>query len=101
VHGRQAAIRQFDLVRAAVYQLFTLRFALADIRVKKAGHRNGGDSVINQKTERLWSVCLAMLNPASLVDRLLDQIDRLGAMLLPAQADGLACQRIRIERRID
>jgi hypothetical protein len=57
--------------------------------------------VINQITERLWSVGQAMLDPAGLVDRFLDQIDRLGAALLPAQADGLACQRIQIDRRID
>jgi hypothetical protein len=57
--------------------------------------------VINQITERLWSVGQAMLDPAGLVDRFLDQIDRLGAALLPAQADGLARQRIQIDRRID
>ena len=89
------------VVRPDVYQLFTLRFAFADIHVKKAGHRNGGDSVINRITERLRSVGLAMLDPAGLVDRFLDQIERLGASLVPIQADSLARQRIRIERRID
>lgn len=57
--------------------------------------------MINQITERLRDAGLAMLDPARLIDRFLDQIDRLGAVLLPAQADGLARQRIRIDRRID
>jgi hypothetical protein len=57
--------------------------------------------VINRITERLRSVGLAMLDPVSLVDRFLDQIEKLGAVLLPVPTDGLACQRIRIERRID
>jgi hypothetical protein len=57
--------------------------------------------VINQIAERLWGASAAMLRPASLIDRLLDQIERLGVALMPAQADGLACQRIRIETRID
>jgi hypothetical protein len=86
---------------AAIYQFFTLRFAFSGIHVKKAGHRNGGDSVIHRIAERLRGAGLAMLAPASLVDRFLDQIDRLGAVLLPIQADGLACQRVRIDRRID
>jgi hypothetical protein len=89
------------LRRLAVYQFFTLRFAFAGIRVKKAGHRNGGDSVINQIVQRLRELGLAMLTPTSLIDRFLDHIERLGATLMPVQADSLACQRIRIDRRID
>ena len=57
--------------------------------------------MINRITERLRSVGLAMLDPVNLVDRFLDQIERLGAVLVPIAGDGLACQRIRIERRID
>ena len=57
--------------------------------------------MINRITGRLRSVGLAMLDPVSLVDNFLDQIERLGAGLMPIQGDGLACQRIRIERRID
>jgi hypothetical protein len=57
--------------------------------------------VINQISQCLWSLSSAMLNPARLIDRFLDQIERLGAALMPVQADGLACQRIRIETRID
>lgn len=60
-----------------------------------------GDSMINQISERLRGAGLAMLDPVSLVDRFLDQIERLGAALMPARADSLACQRIRIDRRID
>jgi hypothetical protein len=85
----------------AVYHLFTLRFAFVGKRVKKAGHRKGGDSVINQLSKHLRSLSSAMLSPASLIDRLLDQIDRLGAALMPVQADQLSCQRIRSERRLD
>jgi hypothetical protein len=57
--------------------------------------------VINQIAERLRGVGLAMLDPANLVDRFLDQVERLGGALLPVQADGFACERIRIDRRID
>lgn len=57
--------------------------------------------MINRIAERLRSVGLAMLDPVSLVDRFLDQIERLGTGLMPIQGDGLACQRIRVERRID
>jgi hypothetical protein len=61
--------------------------------------------VINRITKRLRGAGLAMLDPAGLVDGLvdgfLDQIERLGAVLMPVQADGLVRQRIRIERRID
>ena len=57
--------------------------------------------MINQITKRLRDVGLSMLDPVSLVDRFLDQIERLGASLVPIEADGLARQRIRIERRID
>jgi hypothetical protein len=92
---------QGQIVRLAVYHLFTLRFAFSGIRVKKAGHRNGGDSVINQIAERLCTVGLAMLDPAGLVDRFLDQIERLGGALPPIGADGLSCERIRIDHRID
>jgi hypothetical protein len=61
--------------------------------------------MINQISERLRGAALAMLDPVSMVDRfvdkLLDQVERLSAELMPARADSLACQRIRIERRID
>jgi hypothetical protein len=57
--------------------------------------------MINQISERLRSAGLAMLDPVSLVDRFLDQIESLGAALMPARADSLACQRIRIEPRRD
>jgi len=57
--------------------------------------------VINQLSKHLRSLSSAMLSPASLIDRLLDQIDRLGAALMPVQADQLSCQRIRSERRLD
>jgi hypothetical protein len=60
-----------------------------------------GDSVINQLSKRLRRLSSAMLSPASLIDRFLDQIDRLGAALMPVQADQLSCQRIRSERRLD
>ena len=57
--------------------------------------------MINQITVHLRGVALAMLDPAGLVDRCLDQLERLGAVLLPGKTDGLACQRIPIDRRID
>ena len=57
--------------------------------------------MINQMTVRLRGVGVAMLDPAGLIDRILDQLERLSGVLFPAQADGLACQRIRIDRRID
>ena len=57
--------------------------------------------MINQIAERLRGAGLAMLDPARLIDRLLDQIERLSAVLSPVQADRLACQRVRIDRRID
>jgi hypothetical protein len=57
--------------------------------------------VINQITVRLRGVGLALLDPAGPIDRFLDQLERLGGVLFPAQAHDLACQRIRIDRRID
>ena len=57
--------------------------------------------MINQIAVRLRGVVLAMLDPAGLVDRFLDQLERLGAVLLPLKTDGLACQRIRIDRCMD
>ena len=90
-----------QMARRAVYQLLTIRFAFAGIRVTMACHRNGGDSVINQIAERLSGAGSAMLRPASLIDRLLDQIERLGVALMPVQVDEMACQRIRIDPRID
>jgi hypothetical protein len=61
--------------------------------------------MINQISERLRRAGLAMLDPVSLVDRFvdrfLDQIESLGAALMPARADSLACRRIQIEPRRD
>ena len=57
--------------------------------------------MITPRAERMWRAGFATLNPVRLVDRLLDQIEQLGAALLPIQADGFACERIRFDPRID
>ena len=57
--------------------------------------------MINQTAERLWGAGLLMLNPARLIDRFLDRIEMLSGELMPAQADKLLCEQIRIETRLD
>jgi hypothetical protein len=58
--------------------------------------------MMNQTAERMWDAGLAMLSPALLIDRFLDWVEQLGnAMMLPAQADNLSCQEMRIETRLD
>jgi hypothetical protein len=57
--------------------------------------------VINQISERLCGAGSMMLSPSWLIDRLLDQIDRLGCALMLVEADELSCRRIKVERRFD
>ena len=57
--------------------------------------------MINQISERLWGAGSMMLSPSWLIDRLLDQIDRLGCALMLVEANGLSCERIKVERRLD
>jgi hypothetical protein len=57
--------------------------------------------MMNQTIERIWSTGLALLSPGYLVDRLLDQIEKVSPMMLPAQVDVLSCQATRVETRLD
>ena len=57
--------------------------------------------MMNQITERMWGVRLSILSPTCLIDRLLDRIEELSGVILPAQANGLSCREIPIETRLD
>ena len=57
--------------------------------------------MINQAAERRWGASLSMLSPGFLIDRLLDQIENLRDAILPAQADRLSCEEMRIEAPLD
>ena len=53
--------------------------------------------MINQMAERMYGASLSMLSPGFLIDRLLDQIEKLSGAIVPAQADKLCCEEMRIE----
>ncbi len=57
--------------------------------------------MMHQMAERMWSAGLLMLSPGCLIDRLLDRIEDLRGVIVPAQADGLPCREVRIETRFD
>jgi len=57
--------------------------------------------MMNQTIERIWSTGLSLLSPGYLVDRLLDQIEKISPTMLPAQVDMLSCQETRVETRLD
>ncbi len=57
--------------------------------------------MINQTIVRNWGAILSMLSPGSLIDRLLDKIDELSGLIVPAQAVPVPCKNIRIETRRD
>jgi hypothetical protein len=52
--------------------------------------------MINQMAERMCGASLSML-----IDRLLDQIEKLSGVIVPAQADRLSCEDTQIEARLD
>jgi hypothetical protein len=58
--------------------------------------------MIKQTIERVRSASSWSLNPACLIDRLLDQLEKLSVVLaVPAQAAGLSCSEAPIEARLD
>jgi hypothetical protein len=57
--------------------------------------------MINQMAERIRGASLSMLSPGFLIDRFLDQIEKLSGMIVPAQADKLSCEETRIEAFLD
>lgn len=56
---------------------------------------------MNQTEERMWRRCSALLDPVHLIDRLLDQIEKLSAAIMPARTDNLAYVPARSEVRPD
>ena len=52
--------------------------------------------MINQTAERIWAGLL-MLSPGYLVDRLLDRLEKLRPVIMPAQARELSHYEIRVE----
>jgi len=58
--------------------------------------------MIKLTIERVRSASSWILNPTSLIDRCLDQIEKLGAVLaVPAQGAGLSHREARIKVRLD
>ncbi|MEK9284848.1 MULTISPECIES: hypothetical protein [unclassified Bradyrhizobium] len=57
--------------------------------------------MVNQIIERMWSTGLSLLSPGYLVDWLLDQIEKLSPMMMPAPIDMPSCQQRRVETRLD
>jgi hypothetical protein len=57
--------------------------------------------MMNQTAERMWGTGLSLLSPSYLVDRLLDQLEKLSTTMMPAQADMLSCREARVETRFD
>ncbi|MGV7218411.1 hypothetical protein [Bradyrhizobium sp. UFLA05-112] len=56
---------------------------------------------MNQTIEHIWSTGLSLLSPGHLVDWLLDQIEKISPMMMPAQVDILSYQETRVEARRD
>jgi hypothetical protein len=48
--------------------------------------------MISQVAECVRGANMSMLSPGFLIDRLLDQIERLSDAMVPAQADGRSCE---------
>ena len=57
--------------------------------------------MINQTFARVWRSALSALNPPRLIDSLLDRVEELGAVILPAEDNARPCQLARIEVRLD
>jgi hypothetical protein len=57
--------------------------------------------MINQMAERFWGADFSFVNPAYLIDKFLDQIEKLSAAIEPAQADSLSCREVYVEARFD
>jgi hypothetical protein len=57
--------------------------------------------MMKQTIERIWSTGLSLLSPGYLVDRLLDQIEKISPMLLPAPVEMLSCREVPVETRLD
>ena len=57
--------------------------------------------MMNQTIERIWSTGLSLLSPGHLVDWLLDQIEKMSPMMMPAQVDMMSRQEARVETRLD
>jgi hypothetical protein len=57
--------------------------------------------MLTQMAERVWGADFSVVSPAYLIDRLLDQIEKLSGTLAPAQADNLSCREVYVEARLD
>jgi hypothetical protein len=58
--------------------------------------------MIKRTIERMRSVSSWILNPTCLIDRFLDQIEKLSAVLaVPVQSAGLSRSEAHIEARLD
>jgi hypothetical protein len=53
--------------------------------------------MMNETAEHVWGAGLSMLSPTWLIDRLLDAIENLRAVLMPAQAGGLSGNEMQFE----
>ena len=84
-----------------VYHLLTLRFPLRGMCVKKAWSSESGGLMMNEAAERVWGAGLSMLSPAWLIDRLLDAVENLRVVPMPAHAGGLSCNEMQFETDLD
>jgi hypothetical protein len=57
--------------------------------------------MINQMMDHRQGTRSSVLSPSCLIDRLLDQIEKLSGFVVPAKADNPSCTDARIEARVE
>ncbi len=57
--------------------------------------------MIHQMAQRAWGAGPSRLHLGLLVDLLLDEIERMGSAILPAQVGGISCSEIEAEKALD
>jgi hypothetical protein len=57
--------------------------------------------MINETADRVWGAWLSIVSPIWLIDRLLDTIEDMRGVLMPAQVCGLSCSELPCETDLD
>jgi hypothetical protein len=104
---RVPEVTQFDRFgesayqRHSIYHLLTLRFPFKKFRVKKADTSGWRASMINQLVERKQSTSSWVLSPGFLIDRFLDNIEKLSSFVLPLKIVDPSYREAEIEARLE
>jgi hypothetical protein len=72
---------------------------LSIIDERGSSSRNEWGSMMNTHAIRLWGAALLTLSPGCLIDRFLDWVEDMSAVLLPAHVNTLAVREVPIETR--